>query len=100
MTATCGGAPAAVMGTSPADRPVAGADLDAALLDAHDRRDLAALIRLYTLAGDAAGARQDVDAACFYLTHAFVFALEAGAPEAAVLNRRLADLGRADLMDF
>lgn len=74
--------------------------LDTALLDAHDRNDQEALVRLYTLAGDEAELRQDIDAACFYLTHAFVFALESGAPEAAVLNKRLADRGRAKLLEF
>ncbi len=65
--------------------------LDDALLRAHADADNAALIRLYTQAADQAG---DVDAACFYLTHAYVFALESGAPEAAALNARLADHGR------
>lgn len=76
------------------------AALDAALLAAHARDDRDALIRLYTLAGDQAEDRQDMGAAGFYLTHAFVFALEAGAPEAKTLNQRLADQGRADLLRF
>lgn len=74
--------------------------LDKALLAAHADRDLAALITLYTLAGDKAEAATDTNAACFYLTHAFVFALEAGAPEAASLNSRLADQGRAHRLAF
>jgi len=74
--------------------------LDAALLAAHDRHDLAELVRLYTLAGDTADRQGDEDAACFYLTQAFVFALESGAPEAASLNRRLAEKGRAPKLDF
>ena len=65
--------------------------LDDALLAAHEAGDKAALIRLYTQAADEAG---DVDAACFYLTHAYVFALESGAPDAVALHRRLADHGR------
>ena len=80
--------------------PVSRDQLDAALLAAHERCDTAALVALYTTAGDWAEAKGDIDAACFYLTHAFVFALEAGAPEAALLNRRLADRGRARLIDF
>lgn len=74
--------------------------LDAALLEAHNRNDVAALVRLYTLAGDQAERQKDIQAACFYLTHAFVYALESGAPEADGLNRRLADHGRADRLDF
>ncbi|WP_394199610.1 hypothetical protein [Litoreibacter albidus] len=74
--------------------------LDRALLDAHDTNDSATLIRLYTIAADEAEQSQDVDAACFYLTHAFVFALEASAPEADPLNKRLADRGRAKRLEF
>ena len=74
--------------------------LETALLEAHERKDLAALVTLYTAAGDEAEARSDIDAACFYLTHAFVFALEIGAAEAPTLNKRLADRGRAQLLDF
>ena len=74
--------------------------LDLALLDAHERGNLSELIRLYTAAGDAAEQDNDVDAACFYLTHAFVFALESGAPEADPLNKRLSDHGRAHRLKF
>ncbi|MEL6596317.1 MAG: hypothetical protein AAFQ47_10295 [Pseudomonadota bacterium] len=70
--------------------------LDEALLEAHEAGDKAALIRLYTQAADEAG---DVDAACFYLTHAYVFALESRAPEAAGLQARLADHGREPVCD-
>jgi len=69
--------------------------LDTKLLQAHASEDLDALVRLYTIAGDEAELSQDIDAACFYLTHAFVFALESGAQEADHLNKRLADRGRA-----
>ncbi|OBY28066.1 hypothetical protein [Leisingera sp. JC1] len=75
-------------------------DLDRALLKAHEDKDSAELVRLYTLAGDQAEAAGKIDAACFYLTHAFVFALEAGLPEAKVLNRRLADRGRAHPLEL
>lgn len=74
--------------------------LESALLDAHNRNDTADLVRLYTLAGDQADHHGDIEAACFYLTHAFVYALEAGAPEADGLNKRLADRGRAERLDF
>ncbi|MCM2562385.1 hypothetical protein M8756_09510 [Lutimaribacter sp. EGI FJ00015] len=68
-------------------------DLDGRLLAAHAREDRAALIGLYTEAGDSVN---DFDAACFYLTHAYVFALEAGAPEAAALHGRLKAAGREE----
>ncbi len=64
------------------------------LLKAHADGDTAAIIRLYTLAADHAEQKADVNAACFFLTHAFVFALEAGAPEADRLNLRLFKYGR------
>jgi hypothetical protein len=56
------------------------------LLSAHARDDRAALIGLYTEAADAA---PDLDAACFYLTHAYIFALEKGDPAAERLYHRL-----------
>jgi len=65
--------------------------LDAAMIAAHAAHDQGALIRLYTQAADEANA---IDAACFYLTHAYVFALEAGAPEAPALHARLKEHGR------
>lgn len=68
-------------------------DLDDALLAAHAAQDTQALIRLYTQAANETEAR-DLDAACFYLTHAYVFALERGAAEAAALRARLATHGR------
>jgi len=71
-------------------------DLDHRLLQAHARGDNRALIGLYTEAADMNEARQDIDAACFYLTHAYVFALDTGAPEARELHRRLKDRGREE----
>lgn len=65
--------------------------LDAALLDAHARHDVPALTRLYE---EAASQTPDEDAAGFFLTHAYVFALEAGDPRAALLRDRLVIMGR------
>lgn len=65
--------------------------LDAALRAAHARDDRAALIALYTQAAEAA-AREDARA--FFLTQAYVHALEIGAAEAAALRDRLAAMGR------
>ena len=76
------------------------AELDRKLLAAHADGDAGALVALYTQAGDAREAAGDIPAACFYLTHAFVFALEAGLAEAEALNRRLFDRGRAHLLSF
>ena len=61
------------------------------LLAAHDRDDRRALVGLYTQAADTAN---DLDAACFFLTHAYVFALEQGDIRAASLHARLKAEGR------
>ena len=66
-------------------------DLDAALLAAHEAGDGRALVTLYQ---QAAAQAADIDAACFYLTHAFVFALEAGHPDVSLIRARLIAEGR------
>ena len=69
-------------------------DLDARLLAAHAADDRAALIALYTEAADTA---TDETATGFYLTHAYVFALEAGDPRTADLRARLVAMGREEV---
>ncbi|MBW4708700.1 hypothetical protein KX928_13000 [Roseobacter sp. YSTF-M11] len=66
-------------------------DLDARLLAAHEAGDRRALIDLYC---EAAHHAQNDAASGFYLTHAYVFALEEGAPEATDLRRKLIAMGR------
>ncbi|MGI3212313.1 hypothetical protein ACROSR_14490 [Roseovarius tibetensis] len=66
-------------------------DLDTLMIRAHDTGDQRALIDLYAEAADRVN---DTDASCFYLTHAYVFALEAGAHEAGPLHARLKAHGR------
>ena len=66
-------------------------DLNAQLLAAHDAGDTDRLIDLYQQAADRA---DSVDAACFYLTHALVFALERGHPDQARIRARLVAEGR------
>ena len=65
--------------------------LDAALLAAHAAKDTASLITLYSQAAQAA---KTEDAAAFYLTHAYVFALEAGDARAPDLHKQLIKTGR------
>ncbi|MEL7471177.1 MAG: hypothetical protein AAFN27_22175 [Pseudomonadota bacterium] len=72
------------------------AALDAALLDAHHRGDQPALVRLYAHAADLAEAAGDREAMCFYLTHAYVFALESGSEDADALHARLKAEGREE----
>ncbi|PWE33083.1 hypothetical protein DDZ14_06600 [Maritimibacter sp. 55A14] len=72
------------------------AALDHALLDAHSRGDQAALVRLYAEAGGKSDEMGDIDAACFYWTHAYIFALEDGDPQAGDLHARLKAHGREE----
>lgn len=67
-------------------------DLNAQLLAAHAAGDTQALVRLYTLAADAA--EGDTGARCFFLTQAYIYALDHGASEAEALRQRLIDEGR------
>jgi len=67
------------------------ADLDAALLAAHAAGDGAALVTHYTTAADLA---PDAAAEGFFLTIAYVYALEAGHPAAPALHARLKAAGR------
>jgi len=72
---------------------------DAVFLAAHRAGDHATLARLYAQSADLHEAAGDLDAACFYLTQAYVFALIAGDARAQELNRRLAARGRDTLWE-
>ena len=61
------------------------------LLAAHALDDRKALAVLYT---EAAEATDDFDTAYFYLTHAYIFALEKGDPAVDALYQRLRAHGR------
>ena len=78
------------------DLPDPASELDAALIAAHAARDLRALTSLYTAAADRFETVGDHDAACFMLTQAYVFALDAGADQATDLHARLVAYGRED----
>ena len=65
---------------------------------AHESGDTALLSKLYGQAADTYEASGDIDAACFYLTQAYVFALDAGLPIAAEYNQRLTGHGRDELV--
>lgn len=69
-------------------------DLESALLKAHENPEPEQLAGLYTCAADRAQSYGDVSAACFYLTQAMVYALEAGLDDSDILRSRLAALGR------
>ena len=64
------------------------------MLRAHADQDLTRLVALYSTAGKRMESGGNTDAACFYLTQAYVFALELDAPELSELQSRLAAYGR------
>ena len=68
-------------------------DLEKRLLAAHTRDDRLALVSLYREAADNA---RDDTAEAFYLTHAYVFALEMGHEAAPALHKRLKQAGREE----
>ena len=66
-------------------------ELDAALMAAYAATDGAEIARLYGAAGEAA---DSIDEACFFWVNAYVFALEAGIPEAEAYRASLRAHGR------
>lgn len=70
--------------------------LDAALLTAHAEKDRATLVRLYQTAGEMRLAEGAENAGCFYLTHAYIYALDCGDPRAPELRARLIEFGREE----
>jgi len=76
------------------DQLPSDSELDARLLEAHADRDLAKIADQYALAADQAEKKEKTDQACFFLTHAWIFALEAGDPLADEYRSRLAAYGR------
>jgi len=75
---------------------VNNAEFAAVLAEAHAAKDHAALVQIYTQIADAAEIAGDTDTACFFLTQAFVFALEVGAKDVEQLETRLRQYGRVD----
>ncbi len=65
--------------------------LNEKLLAAHEREDTHALIGLYETAADQSN---DFTERSFFLTHAFVYALEKGDCQADLLHGRLREMGR------
>ncbi|MEM1431065.1 MAG: hypothetical protein AAGG09_16545 [Pseudomonadota bacterium] len=90
MSAPAGALRPAAAGTPDLPAPEAAATLDAALVHAHESGDKAVLARLYA---DAAARADDTRQKAFYLTHAYVFALDAGLADATRLHARLRALG-------
>lgn len=68
--------------------------MDAALIEAHRRGDKEALVDLYERAGSDALDIGNIEAGCFYITHAYIFALETGSKATGRLHGLLTRLGR------
>lgn len=68
--------------------------LDERLLDAHAAGNLVDIALHYARAADQAEEAGDIDRACFFLTHAWIFSLEAGDPIADEHRSRLAGYDR------
>ncbi|NBR53160.1 MAG: hypothetical protein EBT91_06910 [Rhodobacteraceae bacterium] len=66
-------------------------DLDDRLLAAHAAGDQWGLVSLYAEAADQANS---VDAACFFLTQAYIYGLELAHPSVPALHARLDAEGR------
>ncbi len=64
------------------------------LLEAVKRHDLEVLTQIYTDAANASEQRGNIDEACFFLTQAYVCALQQGADIAVELRLRLVEYGR------
>lgn len=64
------------------------------LLGAHAVRDISALPGLYKTAAKRAEHFGDIHRACFFLTQAWIYALDAGSPMADELKERLVICGR------
>lgn len=75
-------------------RPMHGKELEQQLLKAHEGPCPDRLAKLYAQAADNAVKHDDIDAACFYLTQALVYALEAGLDESEQLRETLRGYGR------
>ena len=69
-------------------------DLEQALLAAHARDDGPALVDLYAQVASECEKTGDTHAACFYMTHSYIYALEMAHPDTAALHQRLKEYGR------
>lgn len=69
-------------------------NLDRRMIAAHDSGDGETLVGLYRQAGEAAEDAGNIDRACFFFVHAYVFALETGHPDAEAIRVRLNAHGR------
>lgn len=84
------------LATATAADPVDRGALDAQLIAAHRAGDLARLVDLYDRAAGLFDAAGNVDAACFFLTQAYVFSLQCDDPRSSEIHARLMERGREE----
>ncbi|PIB26163.1 hypothetical protein BFP76_12910 [Amylibacter kogurei] len=70
--------------------------LNRELLAAHAAKDGAKIAHIYKQAGENALEAGQVDTACFYFTHAYVFALESNCEELGQIHAILKKYGREE----
>ncbi|GHA46199.1 hypothetical protein GCM10008927_09270 [Amylibacter ulvae] len=70
--------------------------LNTELLAAHATKDGAKIAHIYKQAGDDALDAGKIDTACFYFTHAYVFALESNCAELDDIHTILKKYGREE----
>ena len=70
--------------------------IDDKLLAAHMSGDHSGLVELYRDAANLSFADKDIDRACFYLTHSYVFALETRHPDCREIHSLLVSYGREE----
>ena len=70
--------------------------IDDELLAAHLSGDHNQLVELYRDAANLSFENQDIDRACFYLTHSYVFALETRHPDCREIHSMLVSYGREE----
>lgn len=71
-------------------------DLDRAILAAHAAKDIAALVPLYRQAGETMIKGGNLNAGCFFLTHAYIYALDCGDDAAPEIHQTLVAYGREE----
>ncbi len=69
-------------------------EIDKALLGAHATGDKPSLVNLYRAAGNHMLRLGALDAGCFYLTQAYIFALDCGDDQAHEIHKILVAHGR------
>ena len=69
-------------------------DINKRILKAHQQKDRKYLALIYERYGRSQLEKNNIDAGCFFLTHAYIFALEEGLNCATRIHKALKNYGR------